>query len=211
MSWIGKVTRSPAPPSLTKEAGRGTYYDLVEHNILWKDLTASFSGSKLPAVNAPTWTNFGPATTPRVQQLAFGVNDYAQLEPFHVNHDIVPNATRAAIHVHWSTDGTDTGNVQWEFTILRALGHQQEAFSSTVVTVEAPHMGTQWGHNISEVGVADELTFTEPDELIIVITRRIAASSDENTDTVFGLTMDFHYQASFYGTPGKSANDFYTG
>ena len=174
----------------------------------WKDLTTAIASAKLPASNTPTWTNFGPANTPQIQQLVFAVDDYAILQPFHVNHDIVPATCQAYIHMHWSTDGTDDGNVQWEFTIIRALGHQQAAFDTvTTITVEAAHMGTQWGHNVTETS-ADPITFTEPDELVIVLVKRIAASSDENTDSVFGLTVDWHYQADREGTLNKSP-DFY--
>lgn len=174
----------------------------------WKDLTSAVSGARVPPANAPTATAFGGAHTPQRLEYAFSVNDYIFLEPFHVNHDIL-NAP-AYLHVHWSTDGTDTGNVQWECTILRALGHDQANFGTTTVkTVEQAAVGTAWRHMIAEVGDADAITFTEPDELILVTLRRIAASTDENTDTVFGLTVDFHYYSDREHTPQK-APDFYS-
>ena len=173
----------------------------------WKDLTSAVSAAKLPPATAPTWTDFGPANSPQMQQLVFAVNDYVTMEPFHVNHDIVPDNCRAFIHVHWSTDGTDTGNVKWEFSILRALGHQQASFDTvTTIEVEAAHMGTQWGHNVTET--TTPIILTEPDELILVALKRVAASSDENTDDVFGLTVDFHYESDREGTVSRLP-DFY--
>ena len=171
--------------------------------IGWKDLTSAVASAKLPPATSPTWTNFGPTNTPQFQQLVFAVNDYVTMEPFHVNHDIVPVNCQAYIHVHWATDGTDTGNVKWELSITRALGHQQAGFGAvTKIEIEAAHMGTQWGHNVTETSTP--IILTEPDELILVMLRRVAASSDENTDAVYGLTVDFHYSSDRADTPFRS-------
>jgi hypothetical protein len=61
---------------------------------------------------------------------------------------------------------------------------------------------------ISEVALADALTLVEPDELILVTLRRVTNGATENTDSVFGLTVDFHYEADRAATPNK-APDFY--
>jgi hypothetical protein len=74
------------------------------------------------------------------------------------------------------------------------------------VYVEQAAVGTAWEHMIAEVGEDQVLYFTEPDELLMVTLRRVAATTDENTDTVFGLQVDFHYEAEFYGTPQKAPN-----
>jgi len=180
--------------------------DNYNNSFGWKDLTSSISSGKVPAANAPVFTNFGPTATPQRKEYVFTVNDYIYLEPFHVNHDI--RNAEAYLHVHWSTNGTSTGNVKWEFSVLRALGHQQAAFNAvTTITVEAAHMGVAWGHNVTEVTApADILTFTEPDELLLVTLRRVAASSNENANSVFGLTVDLHYYADRDATPNKSPN-----
>ena len=71
-------------------------------------------------------------------------------------------------------------------------------------------MCVQWGHNVTEVtDLADVMTLTEPDELILVTVRRVAASSDENTDDVYALTVDLHYYSDRDATPNKSP-DFYS-
>lgn len=183
---------------------RGTGIDLGTEG--YKDLTSSVSGAKVPPANAPTATSFGPAHTPQRLEFAFAVNDYVFIEAFHVDHDIKPNSL-AYPHVHWSTNGTNTGNVKWELTIMRALGHQQAAFGTpTVVFIEQAAVGTAWEHMVAEDTTG--VTMYEPDELILVTLRRVAASSSENTDTVFGLTVDFHYQSDRETTPQR-APDFY--
>lgn len=181
--------------------------DIEDKSVGWKDLTSAVSSARVPPANSPTSTAFGGSHTPQRLEYAFTVGDYIFLEPFHVNHDIL-NATAYA-HVHWSTNGTNTGNVQWELTILRALGHDQANFGTTTVkTIEQAASGTAWRHMVAEVGDVDTITFTEPDELILVTLRRIAASSNECSDAVFGLTVDFHYYSDRDATPQK-APDFY--
>lgn len=185
------------------------------HAVLFKDLTASVSGARVPPSSAPSSTNFGPAHTPQRQEFAFGVGDYVFIESFHINHDIkYPTAnvaaSRAYIHVHWSTDGTDTGNVRWEITIDRALGHDQANFGTiTTIELEQAAAGTAWRHMIVEASEDDALSLLEPDELILVTLRRIAASTDECTDAVFAIQADFHYESDRHGTPTK-APDFYS-
>ena len=172
----------------------------------WKDLTAPLTSAGVPAANAPTMTAFGPVHTPRREECAFALNDYCFCQAFHVNHDIKPGGL-AYVHVHWSTDGTSTATVKWEFTIMRALGHNQANFPApVVVTVEQAAAGTAWRHMIAECSLGDALTLVEPDELILVTLRRITNGGTNNTDDVFGLTVDFHYQSDRDMTPNKAPN-----
>ena len=172
----------------------------------WKDLISSVSGAKLPASSAPTVQAFGPSGNR--QELAFAVNDYVWMQPFHVNHDVKVGG-QAFVHVHWSTNGTQTRTVKWSFEIMRALGHQQAAFGApSTITVTQAASGTAWKHMIAEVAVADVLTLTEPDELILVTLKRVTNGGTDVTDRVFGLTVDFHYESDRAATPQK-APDFY--
>jgi len=183
-----------------------------QHGVVYRDLTSAVSSAKVPTAKYPTSEDFGPTHTPQRQELKFAVDDYVFMEPFHINHDIKPLGSKAFIHVHWSTNGTDNGKVQWECTILRALGHNQDVaeghFGGTPVvkTVEQRASGTAWQHMIAEVPDGEEITLTEPDEIIFVTLRRIAASTDECTADVFGLTVGFHYEADRVGTPQRAPN-----
>lgn len=170
----------------------------------FKDLTSSVSTAGVPAANAPTRRAFGPSGL--YEAYDFDVNDYVFLEPFHVNHDILPNGL-AYIHVHWSTNGTAVQPVRWELQISRALGHNQANFGAPVTKTitQTPH-GTAWRHMIAEVEIADALTLTEPDELIIVVLRRITNGAVDNADQVFGLTVDLHYQSDRDATVNKAPN-----
>lgn len=172
--------------------------------IVWKDMLAPVGGAQVPNVNAPTAADFGPVHAPRRRELSFAIDDYVFIQPFHVNHDILPGA-EAYFHVHWATGGTSTGLVQWEITFMRALGHNQASFlEPQVITVEQAAHGTAWRHMVTETNTP--IILTEPDELIIATLRRIAPSAGSNADTVFGLMLDLHYQSAIDGTLNKSPN-----
>jgi len=178
----------------------------LRHRTIWKDNVAAIAAANT-GVAAPTLRLFG-ATGSGTQrkEYVFGTGDSVYIAPFHVNHDILPGA-KVYPHVHWSTDGTDTGNVQWELTIIRALGHDQAAFDAqTVIQIEQAASGTTWQHMVAECSDGDALTVTEPDELICIVLERIAASTDENTDSVFGLMVDLHYESNTIGTINKAPN-----
>jgi len=198
--------------------GEGYYeYDGTAWNYLglalgnsgygWKDMVSAVSAARVPPANAPTASNFGAAGTLQRLEYAFDVNDYIFIQPFHVNHDVKPNST-AHIHVHWTTNGTDTATVKWELHIQRALGHNQEAFGApTAISVEQAASGTAYQHMVAEDDTG--ITLYEPDELIIISLKRVTNGGTDNTDTVFGLTVDFHYQADRSATKNKAPN-FYT-
>jgi hypothetical protein len=169
----------------------------------WKDLVAPVFGAPLGAA-APVLENFGPAGTLQRKEYAFALNDYVWLSPFHVNHDIKPGGL-AYLHVHWSTDGTQTNTVKWEFNVQRALGHNQANFGAPVaLTVTQAAAGTAWRHMIAEVDLASAMTFTEPDELLLVSLRRVTNGGTNITDKVFGILVDLHYESDRDATPFKS-------
>lgn len=167
----------------------------------YRDLT----GVILPvgSLNAPTLLPFGSSGLR--METAFEIGQYAFVSAFHVNHDIKIGGS-AYIHIHWSTDGNDSNTVKWEFQVSRALGHNQEYFTAeTSYFVEGTPNGA-WRHLISEVGEEDKLILTEPDELFLVTVRRVSNGGTDNTDNVFGLTVDFHYESDRDSTPNKAPN-----
>jgi hypothetical protein len=181
----------------------------VKFAVGWKDLTSSMLGAGMPSQNAPTLTNFAPGGWTIRREYAFALNDYVYMQSFHVNHDIKPGG-KAYIHMHWTTDGTSAAAVKWEFSYSRAKGHNQQAFSSpTTVSVTQAASGTAYQHMVAEIADIDALTLTEPDELIIITARRVTNGGTDNSDTVFGLMVDLHYEAEYYATKNKTPN-FYS-
>ncbi len=175
----------------------------------WKDNVMPMHTVGVPASAAPDMTAFGPSGLR--EEYAFALNDYAFIPTFHINHDISNEGTgcKAYLHFHWSTNGTSTATVKWEFQIMRALGHNQANFGApTTITLEQAAHGTAWRHMIVEVGLSDALTLTEPDELILVTVKRVTNGGTNNLDTVFGLCCDLHYQSDRHSTLNKDP-DFY--
>lgn len=168
----------------------------------WKDLVSPLDIYGVPTPNLPERLPFGPSGLRR--ELMFEVGDYAFVQAFHVNHDVKVGG-KAYVHVHWSTDGVDTALVRWEFQISRALGHNQAYFGAetSYFVQQAGHVGA-WRHMIAEVDIADALTLTEPDELLLVTLRRVTNGAVDNADQVFALTVDFHYESDRDTTPNKA-------
>lgn len=182
---------------------RENFRTFIKNTGGWKDLSFPVIGSASGS-GAPASTAFG--VTGNIKQTSFGVNDSIYLAG-HWDHDIKVGST-VFPHVHWSTNGTNTGNVQWQLNYINAKGHNQENFGADVtLNLEEAAQGTAWRHMITE----DATGFVAPeiDTLTIVELKRIAASSNECSDTVFGLFVDFHYEAQQYGSKNRSPN-FYT-
>ncbi len=169
----------------------------------WSDMLAPLLGSGMPAQNAPALAVFGPS--PSVYRAyVFGVDDYCFVQPFHVNHDVKPSG-QAYVHVHWSTNGTSTATVKWEFQIMRALGHNQANFgAATTLTVTQAAAGTGWRHMVAEVDVSQTLTLSQPDELLLVTLKRVTNGGTNNPNSVYGLMVDFHYESDRASTPLKA-------
>jgi hypothetical protein len=169
----------------------------------WRDLrmalVASATGSGAPAIAA-----FGPSAN--IKQLAFGINDSVYVAG-HIDHDIKVGST-CYMHVHWSTNGTNVQPVKWQMSYITAAGHNQANFGSdTVITVEEAAQGTAWRHMITEDSVG--FVIPEVDSLFACELKRITNGATDNSDTVFGLFMDIHYQTQQYATPSRTP-DFYT-
>ena len=173
----------------------------------WRDLTSGLTGKGVPGANQPQELAFGPSgirTNP-----AFAIDDYMHAQPFHVNHDVKVGG-KTLLHVHWSTGGTDTNPVRWEFQVSQAKGHDQEFFGASVsyFLEIAPNQTSPgaWRHYVSELPDIDALIGLEPDTLVFVTLRRVTNGATDNVDDVFGLTVDFHYEADRHATPNKVPN-----
>ena len=200
------TTRAGKGSELTHAELDGNFTDLaLRTDAGWSDMLDPLLGSGMPNSNAPTLEVLGPA--PSVYRAyAFALDDYCFVQPFHVNHDIKPNG-QAYIHVHWTTNGVSTATVKWDFQIMRALGHNQANFGAvTTLSVTQAAAGTAWRHMVAEVDVSQTLTLTEPDELLLVVLRRVTNGGVNNTDNVFGLMVDLHYESDRNCTPNKAPN-----
>jgi hypothetical protein len=171
---------------------------------VWRDLTADIV-AKNSGVGAPTWaTGIGGS----MGAYSFSVNDFVDI-CFHIDHDYLPSSS-IFLHAHWTTNGTNTQPVNWQFTYTIAKGHNQSNLvpAGTIITAQQAAHGTAWRHMITETAAISSAEL-EPDSIVWVNVKRITNGATENTDTVYLLTADVHYQAVYLGTKNKSPN-FYT-
>ena len=182
----------------------GELFVLDMSNLLkWADLEGSID-TRIGATN-PTWTQID---TGPFYAYAFTIGDECFIT-YHVPHDI--GSTTIHLHTHWTTDGTDTNTVKWDFTYTYAKGFNQEAFNTTGTTVSAEQAasGTAYQHMVAETDAVTISGMTEPDGLIMVHVKRVTNGGTNNTDNVFLLEADLHYQSNGQiGTTNK-APDFY--
>jgi len=175
----------------------------------WRDMIGQIVTPPLGPSN-PTWTQMG--TSP-FYGWRFGLNDEVQLQ-FHLQHDYKPG-TDIFLHTHWTTNGTSTNTVKWQFTYTYAKGFNQGAASTfdiagggTVVTVEEAAAGTAWRHMVSEITTAISDADFEVDGILMVNVKRVTNGGTDNADTVFLIVSDCHYQSWIFNTPNR-APDFY--
>lgn len=168
----------------------------------WKDIIQPLITGYPESLSNQAPQPFGPDGDTKQYTLAIG--DSISLPPFHANHDIKPGGC-CYFHVHWSTNGTNTGKVKWRVDVTRAKGHGQQAFGPVQsLYIEQAATGVAWTHMVSES--TECIHLTEPDELFLVSLHRIASSADENSDTVFGLLCDIHYESDRDITPFRTPN-----
>lgn len=89
----------------------------------WRDIISEVN-ARASGSNSPTFTRLG--TSP-FYAYKFAVDTECWMN-FHLNHDYAPG-TAVFPHVHYTTDGTATIPIRWEFAIAVAKGHGQEAFN----------------------------------------------------------------------------------
>ena len=172
----------------------------------WEDMLGPIEVRGVGA-NDPTWAaGLGSGAQ---SAYSFAVNDECWI-PYHVPHNYVPG-TDIYFHVHYIKDGTNVQPVKWEFNYIHAKGHQQQAFTmaGTTVTVEQTPEAAAWTHQIAET-VAQTLTGLEVDSMIYMRMRMITNGATENTDGIYVLTADLHYQSTGKPTLNKAPNFYGT-
>lgn len=171
----------------------------------WRDITGQIIAKGGGPTNPP-WEQIG--TT-----VFFGYN-FAVLDEvwigFHIPHDYVPG-TDVYFHVHFTTDGTNTNDVkfQWDYVYADGFGNGTFNFASpSQATATQTPSGTLYDHYVSE-SVAQTIPGLEVDGFIYARMIRIANGGTDNTDGVFVVTTDVHYQSNNLATKNKAPN-FYT-
>jgi len=169
----------------------------------WHDITAAIEVKGVGA-NDPTWSQ---VSTGPFYAYKFAVGDECWMS-FHIPHDYVPG-TDIHFHTHWIPDGTNTAAVKWQYGYMYADGHNQANFvpAGTTITAEESPPGSAFRHMITETS-AITISGMEVDGVIYSCIKRITNGATDNTDGIFVLTSDIHYQSTGLPTQNK-APDFY--
>ena len=175
----------------------------------WYDLLAPIvSAGRRGAASDFDWTDYNATG---IYQPSFALNEDG-IANFHINHDIKRGSLMYP-HMHWSTDGTNTNPVHWELNYISAARDDLAAspFGTKITkTLIGTPSGTAFSHVVTETNEANAQLALEVDSIILMQVKRVTNGATDNTDTVFGHFVDFHYQRERLGTPNK-APDFYKG
>jgi len=171
-------------------------------NFGWRDITGEVLTRGVGATD-PAWAQIGSGPFSAYQ---FALNDVCWMS-YHVPHDIVPNSV-IHFHAHWLPDGTNAQPVKWQWDYTYARGFNQEAFDAAgdQITAEEAAGGVAYQHMVTETLGVKLDTLNEPDGIIYVKLTRIANGATDNTDAIFLLTADVHYQSTDQSTFGKAPN-----
>jgi hypothetical protein len=168
----------------------------------WRDLVGQIEVRGVGS-NDPSWAQMGAGP---FRAYKFGLNDEVWIT-YHIDHDYAPGSL-IYLHTHWTPSGTDPNSVKWQFDYTITKGHEQQQIdvNGTIITSEQTPEGTAWTHHISEIIAGLDGNVAEPDALVKVRVKRITNGGTDNTDDIFLLTTDCHYQADRLSTPNKAPN-----
>ena len=169
----------------------------------WKDKEAAIASARVAGAKQPTWSQvidgiyaflFSPTTINEVYIA------------FHLPHDMAlsytqPDGTltppKFYLHVHWMSDGTDTGTARFGFEYSYAKGYGTAVYPSTAtVYVEQASDGVALTHNIAELSDDDAISSAEFETdgiLMLRVFRDATHANDTLTDSTFITFIDFHY------------------
>jgi hypothetical protein len=191
-------------PTISASSGDGIKIDPVVPTFGWRDITAEILTRGVGATD-PDWAQIGSGP---FYAYKFALDDVCWMN-YHIPHDYLPGSD-IYVHVHWIPSGTNTAVVKWSLAYTFARGHNQANFSAAgdSTNIEQAPPGSAYRHMISE-STAITIPTLEVDGLLYVKLARVTNGGTDNTDDIFVLTADVHYQSTNIGTKNK-APGFYT-
>jgi hypothetical protein len=207
--------------ALNIDATTLTFNDSKDSASGWRDLIGEIVVRGTPGASTPSWAAYAGTT---IFQYQFSNATTQEIwVNFHMQHDYKPGSD-LYLHIHWSQTTVDSGGTagvpgqaKWYFDVLYAKGHQQAAFSNSVITTSITQTasGTVRTHMIGEVQLSasspsaaqldsDNL---EVDGVIMVRAYRNPGDADDTLNvTPFVHYVDIHYQTDRVNTINKAPN-----
>ena len=171
------------------------------YGVGWRDLVGQISTTRAAGATVPTFSQIGST---EYWFWKFAVGDYVQVS-YHIDHDFYYSSS-IFFHAHWFKDGTNVQPVKWQMSVVYAHGHAQGAFDFTTPTttsIQTTPQTAAYTHEISEIASGVDLSY-RTDGLVVVQYKRITNGGTDNTDGIYLVTADCHYQADKFSTLNKS-------
>lgn len=171
------------------------------YGVGWRDLVGQLREHRAAGAGVPVYTQIGSTG---YWFHKFAVNDAMQVI-YHVDHDFYYSSA-IFFHAHWFKEGTAVQPVKWQFSIAYAHGHQQGVFDFTTPSVDTATQtpsATPYTHQIAEITNGMDLSY-RTDGLVVMNIKRITNGGVDNSDAVYLMTADCHYQADKFATLNKS-------
>lgn len=167
----------------------------------WKDLLGPYvtrgSGPTIPVLTA---IGSGVVQLPKWQ-----IGDLC-ISQFHVPHDY-QLGTDIFWHVHYTTDGTSTAIVKWQFRFYYAEGYGLGNFgfsgAPTIVDVAHAPSGVADDHYIAET-VSFAVTGMVPDGFVIGEWSRVTNGGVDNANGIYAWNADIHQQSTEETTANRN-------
>jgi len=174
----------------------------------WRDMVGQIVVRRAAGAGVPVYEQMGSSI---FYGYRFAVGDDVQVI-YHIDHDYAVG-TPIFLHAHWCKNGTNVQPVRWEIAWTYAHGHQRGVFNiagaASTSTVTQTPASPAWTHQIAEIGTGINPTGGfEVDGLLIANFKRVTNGGTNNTDNIYLLFGDCHYQADRFSTKNKSP-DFY--
>lgn len=175
---------------------------IEEEFIGWKDLRTSFHVDTSKKSTSAMYQEMGNTG---FYAYVFPRNKHASTT-YQIESDYKPSG-EMYLHLHWTTDGTETDSVKWEIKYTIAKGYNQAEGSELFNPIHTIYMeqnasGTAWKHMVVESPVLD-ITNAETNAMILVTLTRIANETSDNKDDIYALQMDLHYQTDRHSIPDR--------
>ena len=172
--------------------------DKVYDGNVYKDMYGQISAARVPASNAPTWTNFtiGSFTT---QVLSFGVGDYIDIF-VQTNHDM-RLAQTFDNHIHWSVMSADAeAGDTFKFQVSGIGNGITYSWSGVTAVSQEVTIGTEHydRHNYLDLGSIDVPNPTVSSVYVLRLER--IASSGTEASKVFVFFNDSHLKIDQIGS-----------
>ena len=173
-------------------AGSGAWDTPVADQVKtgWRDLIMPFTASNAGTLSAPTFVKVaddagpgGGGATTGVYGYSFSASSEEELfMNFHIDHDYKVG-TAFYPHIHWCSDGTDTGTVRWGIEWSYAIRNDTTpvTLSATTTTyIEQAATGTAYQHMVAEVA---DPGITIPNAAVdMIVTPRPNATLQRSTE-----------------------------